>query len=403
MNNISVQQNNMPSDKIDRIINIELSQNNINNIHTLYLKGHWQWAYLDESKLYTTLQQILSTISTINKQSKNQINIEINGSQIDHLDTAGIYFINKILQQLMNKKCIISAVKLQGSQQILYDKITHIINNIKPNLKTPKNTNLIITMGKQALLLSTTITNILIFLGQFCINLINLIRHPLALQWNDTINVIQDAGIKGLWVVSLLCFLIGVTLAYELSPQFVTYGANVYIVNFLGISLLKEVAPLLTAIIVAGRTGASITAEIGVMKIEEEIDAIQTMGISPIRRLVLPKVLGVLVATPLITVIADIVSLIGGAIVAKAYLSIPYSLFISRMQTYVSISNYKCGIIKSVFFALAISLIGCFCGFNVKGNANSIGEETTKSVVWGIIAIVFLDALFAIIFKYLKM
>jgi len=159
---------------------------------------------------------------------------------------------------------------------------------------------------------------------------------------------------------------------------------------------------LLTAIIVAGRTGSSITATIGTMKVQEEIDAIQTMGISPIRRLVLPKVLGAIIAVPLITSIADIASLIGGAIVADSTLNVTYTLFLERLQTYVSINNYTCGIIKSFAFALLIALVGCFCGFKVKGNANSIGEQTTKSVVLSIILIVLFDAIFAVIFKVLK-
>jgi phospholipid/cholesterol/gamma-HCH transport system permease protein len=372
---------------------IEFSPNNV-----LYLKGIWQWSNIEEEALYKSLDQIVTTLKQNNQQA-----VTIDGSHIRSLDTAGIYFINKISEQLVLKKIIISSLKLNDSEQILYDRIIKTIHTLKLNLKTTQETNLLTAIGQQVFGSGTAITNLLIFFGQFCINLINWIKHPLSLQWDDTVRTLRDAGIKGLWVVSLLCFLIGVTLAYEMAPQFITYGANVYIVNFLGISLLKEVAPLLTAIIVAGRTGASITAEIGVMKIEEEIDAIQTMGISPIRRLVLPKVLGVVIATPLITAIADVVSLIGGAIVSNSYLNVTYSLFLSRLQTYVSIDNYKCGIIKSVFFGLAIALIGCFCGFNVKGNANSIGEQTTKSVVWGIIAIVLLDSIFAIIFKFLGM
>ncbi len=162
---------------------------------------------------------------------------------------------------------------------------------------------------------------------------------------------VYDTGYKGMGVASLLSFLIGVTLAYQMAPQFITYGANVYVVNFLGIALLKEVSPLLTAIIVAGRTGASITAEIGTMKVQEEIDAIQTMGISPITRLVLPKVIGVMIAVPLITSIGDIASMMGGAIVANTSLDISYSLFIERVKAYVLMSNYTIGIYKSIVFA----------------------------------------------------
>jgi phospholipid/cholesterol/gamma-HCH transport system permease protein len=184
-----------------------------------------------------------------------------------------------------------------------------------------------------------------------------------------------------------------------MAPQFVMYGANVYVVNFLGIAMLREVTPLITAIIVAGRTGSAIAAQIGTMKVQEEIDALQTMGISPMRRLVAPQVIGLIIALPILTMLSDAASMLGGMLFANPLLGVDYSLFIMRLQSYVSINNFWVGIVKSFFFAGIIGMVGCFCGFRVKSNADSVGIQTTRSVVISICLIIVVDALFAILFK----
>ena len=357
--------------------------------HTLYLSGTWLWMTIDQKRF----KQLADTV-------KDHISeVIIDGSKINYIDTTGAFFINRIIKYLDTQKTKVSKLILPESEQEFFQKIQDTLN-IKADKKYSKTvTGFVATLGQDTYQFLASVGELVGFFGQFILNCLNFIKAPLQLNWNEVVRTINDAGVKGVAVASLLSFLIGVTLTYQMSPQFITYGANVYVVNFLGIALLKEVSPLLTAIIITGRTGAAITAEIGTMQVQEEIDAMRTMGISPVRRLVLPKVIGLLIAMPLITAIADIVSLIGGAIVADATLDVSYNLFLDRLQTYVSINNYTCGIVKSFFFALIISLVGCFCGFRVKGNANSIGEETTRSVVLGIILILFIDAVFAVIFK----
>ena len=357
--------------------------------HTLYLSGTWLWTTIDQKRFKRLADTVKGHITEV----------IIDGSKINYIDTAGAFFINRIIKYLDTQKTKVSKLILPKSEQEFFDKI-HDTLKIKADKEYSKAvTGFVATLGRDIYQFILSIGALVGFLGQFILNCLNFLKAPLQLNWNEVVRTINDAGIKGVAVASLLSFLIGVTLTYQMSPQFITYGANVYVVNFLGIALLKEVSPLLTAIIVTGRTGAAITAEIGTMQVQEEIDAMRTMGISPVRRLVLPKVIGLIIAMPLITAIADVVSLVGGAIVANATLDVSYTLFLDRLQTYVSINNYTCGIVKSFFFALIISLVGCFCGFRVKGNANSIGEETTRSVVLGIILILFIDAVFAVIFK----
>lgn len=358
---------------------------------TLELTGAWLWKTLDEKDFTVLAKKIAGTITQIN----------IDGSKIVAIDTVGAFFISRILSYASKHGIKVNSFLIPESGKPFFERIDKIVTLERDALEEKPKLDLLSYIGQGFVGFVLSVFEFVAFFGQFIINCYHFIRHPRQLNWNDLVRTIYDAGFKGLGVASLLSFLIGITLAYQMAPQFITYGANVYVVNFLGIALLKEVSPLLTAIIVAGRTGASITAEIGTMKVQEEIDAIQTMGISPITRLVLPKVIGVMIALPLITSIADLASMLGGAIVSNFSLGVNYSLFIERVQAYVLMSNFTVGIYKSIVFAFVIALVGCFSGFKVQGDANSIGEQTTKSVVLGIILIVFFDAVIAVICKIL--
>jgi phospholipid/cholesterol/gamma-HCH transport system permease protein len=360
----------------------------IHESNTLELTGAWLWKTLQQKDFAALAKKIAGTISQI----------KIDGSKIVAIDTVGAYFISRILTYANNHNIKVTDFLIPESGKPFFERIDKIATDKREVFDKPKS-GFVASIGESFVEFIISGLHFIAFFGQFILNCVHFSRHPRQLNWNDLVRTIFDAGLKGMGVASLLSFLIGVTLAYQMAPQFITYGANVYVVNFLGIALLKEVSPLLTAIIVAGRTGAAITAEIGTMKVLEEIDAIQTMGISPITRLVLPKVIGVVIAVPLITSIGDVASMVGGAIVSNYSLDVNYSLFIERVKAYVAMSNYTIGIYKSIVFAFLIALVGCYCGFKVRGDANSIGEQTTRSVVLGIVLIVFSDAVIAVICK----
>jgi phospholipid/cholesterol/gamma-HCH transport system permease protein len=358
---------------------------------TLCLSGSWAWVKINEEHLKQQLTAL----------SNNKTITQIDMNAIVELDTAGAYFIDKILKQCAKNDNTVTINCLNEHHSKLLSQIRKTLENLNPIEETlsdsPKE-GMITQIGVMIIDNYKVLMQMVVFLGQFLVNTFYLLKTPFSLEWRELARTITDAGIRGAFVASLLSFLIGATLAYEMSPQFITYGANVYIVNFLGISLLREVSPLLTAIIVAGRSGASLTAEISTMKIQEEIDALKSMGISPIKRIVVPKVLGITIALPIITAIAGAVSMLGGALITSSSLGLSLNMFVNRTQLYVSVNNYCDGIIKSVAFAIAIALTGCFYGFNVEGDANSIGTQTTKSVVVSLIIVVFIDAIFAIIF-----
>ena len=355
---------------------------------TIFLSGSWGWSSLDEA--------ILAQFFTLKTGEWL-----VDGSNISNIDTTGFYFVHKLIRLLTAAKSTVSKVVLLPEDQVLYDLTKSFELRSDNTLNDDQGSNFLSKVGEGAAELWHTCLQLTAFFGQLCNTVATLFKRDYPLYVKGIIETISTAGIKGVLISSMLCFLIGVNLTYQMAPQFVTYGANIYVVNFLGISLLREVTPLLTAIIVAGRTGSAIAATIGTMKVQEEIDALQTMGISPMRRLVVPQVLGLVIALPILTMLADVSSMLGGMIFSGPLLGIEPRLFLVQLQSAVSINNFWVGIVKSFFFAWIIGMVGSFCGFRVKANADSIGIQTTRSVVLSICLIIFIDALFAILFKLL--
>ncbi|MEN9946420.1 MAG: hypothetical protein RLZZ293_806 [Pseudomonadota bacterium] len=354
----------------------------------LKLSGEWTWSCFDEKLL---------TVKLSNVQQQSLI---IDGTNIQGLDTTGIFFLHKLLAVLKQQGNQIAKLDLHPDDQKLFS-LSEKFSQVKPSNINLEHKTWVEEIYQVIANSAKTSYQLVTFFGQLCYTFISLFKRNNSIYMQGVLETISRAGIGGILICAMLSFLLGVNLTYQMAPQFVTYGANVYVVNFLGIAMLREVTPLITAIIVAGRTGSAIAASIGTMKVQEEIDALQTMGISPMRRLVAPQVIGLVIALPILTMLADVASMLGGMLFAKPLLSVDWHLFLLRLQTYVSINNFWVGIIKSFFFAWVIGMVGSFCGFKVKSNADSIGVQTTRSVVISICLIVVVDALFAILFKAL--
>jgi phospholipid/cholesterol/gamma-HCH transport system permease protein len=201
--------------------------------------------------------------------------------------------------------------------------------------------------------------------------------------------------------VALTSFLVGIVIAYQSAVQLKQYGANIFIVDMLGISILRELAPMITAIVIAGRSGSAYTAEIGAMKITEELDAMRTMGFDPYFYLVIPRILALAISLPLLIFIADIAGVFGGMLISMSDLDISFSLFIDRFRDVVDVKHFIIGEIKGPFFAFLIATISIYRGFMVKDDTQSIGKNTTKSVVESIFAVIVCDAVFSVIFTNL--
>ncbi len=241
----------------------------------------------------------------------------------------------------------------------------------------------------------------LAFIGELALAAGAQLRRPLRIRWRALLHELEAAGCNALPIVGLLSFLLGVVIAYQGGVQLRYYGANIYIVDLVGLSMLRELAPLITAIIVAGRTGSAFAAEIGTMQVTEEVDALRTMGIYPMELLVLPKLLALIVALPLLTVYADVLGVAGGMVMSGSLLGVPAAAFLDRFPEAVGLKSYLIGIGKAPVFAAVIAAVGCYQGFRVQASAESVGRQTTVSVVQAIFLVIVVDAAFSVVFSWL--
>lgn len=240
-------------------------------------------------------------------------------------------------------------------------------------------------------------------LGQLVLDSLYLLRYPYQMPWLEISQAIYDAGVRALAITALVGFLIGIVLSYLSALQLKMFGAEIYIINILGLSIIRELGPLLAAILVAGRSGSAMTAQIGIMRVTEELDALSAMGISHSQRLVLPKVLSLAIAMPLLSVWTSSMALCGGMFSAQDTLDINYQQFFQRLPDAVPLSNVWIGLGKSMVFGLVIALVACFYGFRIQPNTISLGNQTTNSVVAAITLVIMMDAVFAILFMNIGM
>lgn len=240
-------------------------------------------------------------------------------------------------------------------------------------------------------------------LGQLLLDVGYLFRHPGSVPWAEISITIYESGVRALGITALVGFLIGIVLSYLSALQLKLFGAEIYIIDILGLSVIRELGPLLAAILVAGRSGSAMTAQIGIMRVTEELDALSAMGISHSLRLVLPKVAALAVVMPLISVWTSSSALLGGMFSAQNTLDIGYMQFFLKLPDAVPLLNVFIGLLKSAVFGLLIALVACHFGFRIKPNTESLGHETTNSVVASITIVIMVDAVFAILFMGIGM
>ena len=265
---------------------------------------------------------------------------------------------------------------------------------IKPDWNEP-----IRSLGGQLLSLLDHIRSLTRLIGQLLLDTLRLIRRPQEGPWHDISGHLYNIGTTALPITALVGFLIGVVLAYLISQQLRQFGADAFIVNILGISLIRELGPVLAAILVAGRSGSAITAQIGVMRVTEELDAMRVMGIAKGFRLVLPRALALAIVMPLISVWTTVAALLGGMMAASVAMGITPAFFINALPAAVDVANLTLATGKSVVFGILIALVACHFGLRVKPNTESLGQGTTASVVTSITVVILVDALFAVLFK----
>ena len=237
------------------------------------------------------------------------------------------------------------------------------------------------------------------FTGRTAASLLQLLRHPASIRPSAIAHHIAEAGVKALPIVGLLAVMIAVVIAYQGVAQLRPYGGQDLTIDLVSVSVLREMAVLITAILVAGRSGAAFAAEIGVMKSSEEIDALKVMGLDPMQLLVAPRFIALVLALPLLTFFADVMGLMGGAVISNFLLGVSLEQYLPRVRTAVDSGDLFVGLMKAPVFAAVITITGCMHGLRVKGSAESVGEETTRAVVKSIFLVIVLDALFSIVFE----
>lgn len=240
----------------------------------------------------------------------------------------------------------------------------------------------------------------LAFVGESTIALSRALIRPRSIRWRAMLRIVELDGVRALPITGLLTFLVGVVIAYQGAEQLRKFGTNIFIVDLVGISLLREIAPLIVAILIAGRSGSAYAAEIGTMKVTEELDAVRTLGISPMNLLVLPRALALVIALPLLTVYADVVGVFGGMLIALGELNVSFVEFVARFEEAVPVRHFLIGLGKAPFFAAIIALVGCYQGFQIRGGVDDVGRHTTISVVQGIFLVIVFDAICSILLNW---
>jgi len=238
------------------------------------------------------------------------------------------------------------------------------------------------------------------FVGEASVHVFRALRRPSLIRWQALFHSLELDGFHALPITGLLAFLMGVVIAYQGAEQLRQFGANIYVVDLVGISLFREISPLIVAILIAGRSGSAYAAQIGTMKVTEELDAVRTLGLSPMQLLVLPRVFALVIAVPLLTVYADILGVIGGALIAFNQLNVSGVQFVDRFEEAVALRHFFIGIGKAPCFAIIIALVGCYQGFQIRGSVDDVGRRTTIGVVQSIFLVIVFDAMCSIVFSW---
>lgn len=329
--------------------------------------------------------------------------ISISGKHLHYLDSAGALALQNFAHFWREKGKDVHFIEFSTEHHSLLNLIEENEEAINYQAPPPHHQTFLHRIGKETVHKVEQAQGVIILVGDLCTKIVDSFGHWRHFRFPSIVSNMESTGVQALPIVALLSFLIGVVLAYQMGLQLQTYGASIFIAYLSGMAIFREFAPLITAIIVAGRTSSAFTAQLGSMKINEEIDAIKTMGLSPTQLLVMPKVIGLLLVFPLLIFWADFFSILGAMFMSKWMLDVGHADFLVRLRESVGLQQLMLGLYKAPAFALIISLVGCFQGFAVKANADSIGSQTTKSVVQALFLIIIADAIFSVVYSWMDL
>ena len=320
---------------------------------------------------------------------------------IEALDTAGAWLLARATGQGGDQA--VPWHHLPPEFQPLAERVLSAGPKVIPDRPRPRTiTDWVADIGEGVEEILGETLNLIAFFGEFVLAIGRVIVHPRRFRWTPLLVHIEQTGINALPIVGLISFLVGVVLAYQGAEQLQQFNAAFLTVNMVGISVLREMGILLTAIVVAGRSGSAFTAQIGTMQVSEEVDALRTMGLDPMEVLVIPRVAALVITLPILTFVADVMGLLGGGLMCVVLIDMTFSQYLTRLNDAVTATQFWVGFVKAPVFAMLIALVGCFEGLRVTGSAESVGKMTTRSVVEGIFLVIIFDALFSILFSILR-
>jgi phospholipid/cholesterol/gamma-HCH transport system permease protein len=331
-------------------------------------------------------------------------NIAIDITRIEHLDTYGAWLIERAIRNWTSQGREARLVGLREDYRGLFEKVRAGTQTLTPPTRGPN--WVIATLVSTGMAMASVGADLVLMaqmVGSLIVALKRVLLRPTSFRFTSMVNQLERVGWRAVPIVLLITVLIGAILAQQGIFHFRKFGADIYVIDMVGVLVLREIGVLIVCIMVAGRSGSSYTAELGAMRMREEVDALRTMGFDPVEVLILPRILALVIAVPILTFLGSMAALYGGGLVSWLYGGIDPEVFLARLREAVSVGTFKVGMIKAPFMALVIGVVACVEGLQVQGSAESLGEKTTNSVVKSIFLVIVLDGIFAMFFASIGM
>ncbi|HEV2560097.1 MAG TPA: ABC transporter permease [Microvirga sp.] len=339
-------------------------------------------------------------VADLSEQTEGRLVFDL--AAVERLDTLGAWVLDRTRHELEGRGLATAVVNATPEQTILLDEIAYRGFQEVPRVAHSSFVSFLVDVGQSVAGAGRDLVGGTAFLGELVSALVRVIVHPRRFRGSAVINQLEQIAYRGVPIIVLISFLVGCIVAQQGIFQLVKFGATAFVIDLTGILVLRELAVLLTSIMVAGRSGSAFTAEIGSMKMREEIDALRVMGLDPMEVLIVPRILALVIGLPLLTFISSLAALTGGGVTAWLYGDISVDVFLSRLRAAVGLNTFLVGLIKAPFMALVIGIIATIEGLSVKGSAESLGRNVTSSVVKSIFMVIVLDGIFAMFFAALR-
>ena len=350
--------------------------------------------------LAATAAELDRRLRALDFPSDHRVTIDLTG--VRRLDTIGAWLLLRTERELEKRGNAVELRNLEPTFLPLFEQVRNgVPAAVAPSPESPP-LGFVARIGEFTIGLGARARSILGFVGLVSVTAFGLARRPCRLRLTATIAQMEQTGLNALPIVGMLSFLVGVVIAYQGADQLRRFGAVIYTVDLLAVGILRELGVLMTAIMIAGRSGSAFTAQIGTMRINQEIDAMRTLGLDPVEVLVIPRLVALLLTLPMLTIYADLMGLLGGCLMAWGALGVTIPQFLDELRVAVSGRTMWIGVVKAPFFAAIIAMIGCYEGFQVSRSAESVGRLTTLSVVEAIFLVIVADALFSVLFSILR-